>query len=99
MLKKVIWSPLAEKDFAAILDYLFKEWDIKVANNFIDKTDKLITHISINPKQFQLLNKEIKIRKCVISKHNTIFYRESKNSIEIVRIFDTRQNPMKLKLE
>jgi plasmid stabilization system protein ParE len=38
MPKQIIWSPLAENDFANILDYLDKNWDRKVASNFIDLT-------------------------------------------------------------
>ena len=36
MPKKIIWSSLSEKDFSNIMSYLNKEWDAKVANQFID---------------------------------------------------------------
>jgi plasmid stabilization system protein ParE len=35
MPKQIIWSPLSEKDFAKILEYLDNEWDDKVSNQFI----------------------------------------------------------------
>ncbi len=63
MPKQIIWSPLSEKDFANILEYLFDEWDDKVSNQFIDITDNILDQISNNPKQFPLINKKNKVRK------------------------------------
>jgi plasmid stabilization system protein ParE len=97
MPKQVIWSPLAENDFSSILQYLQDNWESKVVSIFIEVTDKLISQIVINPKQFPVIRKSEKIRKCVITKHNTLFYRERKDYIDILRIFDNRQDPKKLK--
>jgi len=96
MAKQVIWSPLSEKDFEKIIDYLKRDWDNKVVEKFIDITDQLIYQISINPKQYPIINKSKRIRKCVITKHNTLFYRDRKDYIDILRIFDSRQDPRKL---
>jgi len=98
MHKKIIWSSLAEKDFSIILNYLFSEWNSTIAYNFVDKTDELLHQISKNPKQFPSVSKKRGIRKCVISKHNTLYFRVNKNEINLLRIFDTRQNPNKLKI-
>jgi len=96
MHKQVIWSPLSENDFTSILEYLENNWDVKATQRFIEITDELVGQISINPKQFPLINKKKKIRKCVITKHNSLFYRERKNYVHILRIFDNRQDPKKL---
>ena len=96
MPKQVIWSLLSEKDFENIIDYLKRDWDNKVVEKFIDITDQLIYQISINPKQYPIINKSKRIRKCVITKHNTLFYRDRKDYIDILRIFDSRQDPRKL---
>jgi plasmid stabilization system protein ParE len=93
MLKPIIWSPLSENDFANILTYLNKNWDDKVASNFIDLTENILNQISINPKQFPIIYKRKKVRKCVLTKHNSLFYRDGKTNIEILRIYDTRQDP------
>ena len=73
MPKQIIWSPLAENDFSNILDYLDKNWDKKVASNFIDLAENTINQISINPKQFPIIFNKKKIRECVLTKHNTLF--------------------------
>ena len=93
MPKKIIWAPLAENDFAAILEYLDINWDSKVALNFIELTENVIDQISINPKQYPVIFKKKRIRKCVLTKHNSLFYRDSRSQIEILRIYDTRQDP------
>ncbi len=94
MTKQIIWSPLSQKDFVLILDYLQNYWDNKVVQVFIEITERSIEQISNNPKQFPLINKNV--RKCVLTKHNTLYYRDSKESIDILRIFDNRQDPQKM---
>jgi plasmid stabilization system protein ParE len=93
MSKQIVWSPLSENDFSGILNYLNKNWGEKVAAQFIDLTESILTQISINPRQFPVIHKKKKIRKCVLTKHNTLFYRDSKFQIDILRIYDTRQDP------
>jgi plasmid stabilization system protein ParE len=96
MHKPIVWSPLSENDFANILEYLNKNWGVKVASNFINLTDHFINQISINPRQFPISYRRKKIRKCVMTKHNTLYYRDVKANIEILRIYDTRQDPNSL---
>jgi plasmid stabilization system protein ParE len=99
MSKPIIWSPLAENDFESILDYLQIHWENKVVSDFIVITEGVISQIATNPTQFPLINKKKQVRKCVITKHNTLFYRNRKDYIDILRIFDTRQDPHKLKFQ
>ena len=96
MPKQIIWAPLAEADFAAILEYLDKNWDSKVATSFIDLTENAIDQISVNPKQYPVIFKKKQIRKCVLTKHNSLFYRDSRSQVEILRVYDTRQDPNSL---
>jgi plasmid stabilization system protein ParE len=96
MPKPIIWSPLSENDFIDILDYLKENWDDKVVEGFIELISSSLSQISINPKQYPVIYKSKKIRKCVLTKHNTLFYRDRKDCVDILRIFDTRQDPKKL---
>mgnify|MGYP007032572337 CR=1 FL=1 len=96
MLKPVKWSSFAEKDFALVLEYLTSKWGVSVALDFIEKTEKCVTLIQQNPKQFPFLSKELLIQRCVVTRHNTLYYRETEEKIEILRLYDTRQNPRTL---
>jgi plasmid stabilization system protein ParE len=98
MRKPIRWSSFAENDFALILEYLNSKWNKTVCNNFIEIVDTNLLLIQKNPKLFPFLNKELNIRKCVITKHSTLFYRDKENKIEILRLYDNRQNPNTLKL-
>ena len=96
MPKPIVWSPLSENDFENILDYLEKNWEARVASNFIDLAENILNQIGENPKQFPICYKRKRIRKCVLTRHDTLFYREGKSNIEILRIYDTRQDPNSL---
>ena len=96
MAKNVIWSPAAEKDLETVLNYLQSKWSNQILNRFINKIDDNIGLIIVDPKIFPLINEKLKIRKSVITKHNTLYYRETPKSIQIVRLFDSRQDPQKL---
>ncbi len=99
MSKQVIWSPQSENDFSDILEYLAQNWNKRIVLKFIDIVDELINQISSNPKQFPIIQKQKKIRKCVITKHNSLYYREIKEFVDILRIYDNRQDPRKLKFK
>ena len=95
--KPVEWTELATFDYNAILDYLHRNWGHKVISNFALLTDKTIEHISCNPRVYRYTNKKMRIRRCVLSKHNSIYYIVKKDRIQIVRIYDNRRDPKKLK--
>ena len=97
MPKQVIWSPQSENDLSSILEYLQEHWEKQVLNKFIDIVDEVVKQISLNPKQFPIIQKQRKIRKCVITKHNSLYYRDRKGFVDILRIYDNRQDPRKLK--
>ncbi len=97
MPKKIIWSPDSERDLEIILEYLSDEWESSVAVKFLDIMEDLTKQISINPRQFPLIHNRLNIRKCVITKHNTLYYRNGRTHVELLRIYDTRQDPEKLK--
>ncbi len=97
MHKPVKWSSLADNDFAKLLEYLEIRWNKNVCVLFINKLEFCIDLIQKNPNHFPYFNSELQIRKCVITKQNTLFYRETFSRIEILRLYDTRQNPDTLK--
>lgn len=97
MAKRIIWSPAAEEDLELITSYLFKNWNDKVVNSFLDKLENSILLLSQFPLMFPCINREYGIHKCVVTKHNTLFYRLKKDHVELLRLFDTRQDPDKLK--
>lgn len=97
MTRKIVWSPLAKQDYDNILSYLYQNWGFDTVVKFMDNTEGYLQQIINNPKQFHMNRKKEKIRKCVISKQNSLYYTEENNLIYILRIFDNRQNPKEIK--
>lgn len=98
---KVYLSIIAETKLLKLSQYLLEKWSLETKNNFIKKLSSKINQISSQPKSCPLSNEFKGLYKCVVTKQTTFYYRilENKNEIEIITIFDTRQNPEKLKKE
>jgi hypothetical protein len=53
--------------------------------------------IQKDPEIFPKSEANKKIRKCVISKQTTLYYNFNNQEIRLLSLFDTRQNPSKIK--
>jgi len=96
MAREVILTPLAEINYEGVVKYLVNNWSTRVAENFITRFEKICELLVENPGIFPYYNKAQKIQKCVLTKHNVIYFKSTPNAIKILTIFDTRQNPDKL---
>lgn len=99
MKHEVRLSKRAMKRLDKLLVYLEKEWSIKIKNDFIVKLDKSLKQIQKLPYSFPESEKVKGLRKCVVTKQTTIFYKYTETSIYIVAIFDNRQSPKSLENE
>lgn len=95
----MVISRTVEKKLEKLFEYLIKEWSVKVKNDFVTKLDSTIEIIKNQPEIFPESKKGKGLRKCVITKQTTLYYRYSTKQINIVTLFDTRQNPNKLDKE
>lgn len=95
---RIQWSDTAAHDLQRIIDYLQHKWTEKEIRNFIRKLDSRLELISINPRLFPRTNKRKNVRRSVLTKHTVIYYETSTDTIKIVTLFDSRQDPKKLKL-
>ncbi len=94
MIREVVLSKRAGKRLDILLNYLEENWSKKVKQDFIDKLDRAIEVIQLNPDSFPVsTKKKKKVHRCVVTKQNTIYYRYNSKRIEIIFVFDTRQNP------
>ena len=76
-----------------LLAFLEQEWSLKVKNEFIFKLDKSLSQIQKLPDIFPESDQLKGLRKCVVTKQTTVFYKYFDSLINIVTIFDNRQNP------
>jgi plasmid stabilization system protein ParE len=95
---KVFLSELAENKLLKLIDFLLENWSLKVRNDFIKKLTSKVVQISDQPESCQQSSEFKGLYKCIVTKQTTIYYRINfgKKEIEIITVFDTRQNPDKL---
>jgi plasmid stabilization system protein ParE len=97
-MREVVITPRAQKELNQLFEYFELEWSIKVKNDFVNKLHLVLNIVAKSPESFPITNKNNKFRKCVVTKHNTLFYHYNEKHIVVVAVFDTRQNPKKLKI-
>jgi plasmid stabilization system protein ParE len=96
---QVIFSKRAKVRLENLLDYLKKNWSEKSKNDFIIKLDRSIAQISKIPTICPESKKFKGLFKCVVTRQTTLFYRIKNQTIQVITLFDTRQNPDKLNKE
>ena len=89
----VIWAPSAKEDYAALLEYVEKNFGLDAALELLDNTEKLLEEIAAFPSMFPASDKRKDIRKAVISKQTSLFYRISQDQVQILYVLDNRQDP------
>ena len=94
MAYKIIASKLFQQRVIALNNYLQKEWGLTVAFRFHETLIKVILTLADQPGIGSVSKKKKDVRKILITKHNRLYYRVKDNdSIFLLTLFDTRQNP------
>jgi len=102
MALKIIWSEFAETQLDEIYDYYEKKASTRVAKKLvrgiINESKKLIKSPLIGQEEELLKQRETEYRYLVFKNYKLIYSVDNQNGyIKIADIFDTRQNPTKLK--
>ena len=95
MAAEIRWSDNARKDYKNVVDYLLLEWNEEIALRFIELVEHKIRHIKAHPFTGLRSQGHSDIRSVSITQHNRLYYKITKDLLEIVNIFDTRQHPNK----
>ena len=94
---KVNFSKTAEKNLDDVLNFIEAKWSKKSKDLYLVKFQKAVSIISMNPEIFPKSSVNKKYRKCVVTKQSTLLYSFGANEIRIHTVFDTRQDPNKIK--
>lgn len=97
MAKKIVWTKRALKNLDKTITYLQENWSEKVIDSFVTKTYETLYLLCEFPEIGVTENRNKNIRGLLITRHNKLFYKITKDSIVVLRIVDTRQNPNRLK--
>lgn len=99
MAYEVIFSDDVLKTLDAVIYYLEINWSKPVAERFYYTFFQKVEAVAQSPFIGKLSFRNSSIRKILITKHNALYYEVSENSIQLLQLFDTRQNPVKNKFE
>lgn len=95
---KLYWSERALKDLQNIIEYLSENWFHKEIQNFVRLLDRRLDLIIDNPRLFPRTRKRQNVMRSVLTKQTVIYYAIEDQVVTIVTLFDSRQNPKRLKL-
>lgn len=95
-MRKVFWNNLAKADYYQIVDYLIDNWGESSAQNFIDDVYKIESILESGKVDFEITNRK-NIRRCVLSKQVTLFYKTYDiDSVEFLRFWNNYQDKRKM---
>ncbi|KAA6311085.1 hypothetical protein EZS27_037721 [termite gut metagenome] len=87
----VEWSDPATKDFDNTVRYLEENWNDKVVSKFVRDIRKEVSRLAVFPFAFPVTLRKKDVRRCVVSKTNSIYYSVKGNIILILAISDNRR--------
>ena len=94
---KIRWTEEATKNLEGIIVYLETNWTTKELIKFFQKFEKQLIILSNFPEAYSISQKKRRIHRCVLTKNLSIYYKVTNDSIFLLSLFDTRQDPAKLK--
>lgn len=102
MLLKIVWSEFAEFQLDEIYAYYKKNAGVTIANKLlrgiINEPNKLIKSPQIGQKEALLQHREVEYRYLIFKNYKLIYSVDNENGfVKIADVFDTKQNPIKLK--
>jgi plasmid stabilization system protein ParE len=96
---KIRLSSLAAFKLELLVEYLEEKWSSKVKLKFLKKLESSLNAAAKNPNAFPQSQIRPELRKLVITKQATVLYLIDSDSIFVITIFDTRQDPSEIDKE
>lgn len=94
---QVEFSKISVIKLELIHEYLLEEWGVKSAKKFISILDSKIEAIKKHPYRFPPSTYDKSLRKCDVTKHNCFLYEIENQTIYVVNLIDSRQNPLTIR--
>jgi plasmid stabilization system protein ParE len=99
---KLNWTEYSRKELRKIFLYYKSSSNLKMARNKVEEISKEVLILEkfpfIGQKEELLVDREEEFRYFLYENHKIIYYVDlEKNLVEIVDIFDCRQEPLKIK--
>jgi len=96
-MRKIIFSRRSKLQLEELVEYLEYRFSLLTKEKFISRLDSFVGLIQRDPEIFPKSKANKDVRKCVISKQTTLYYNFNNQEIRLLSLFDTRQDPTKIK--
>jgi len=90
---KIIWTNHALSELKEIIEYLESNWTHKEISRLFRKIEKSIGQIERNPLMYPKTEKRESVRRAVLTRQLTLYYKTDNNFIYILSLFDNRRDP------
>jgi plasmid stabilization system protein ParE len=102
MALKVFWTDFAKSSLHEIFDYYKNKAGVRISHKLIEgiiKSTEILLNQPLTGQKEEMLNDRSEGFRYLIYKNYKIIYwiNQSSQKIEIVDVFDTRQDPLKIK--
>lgn len=91
----ITWDKEAKETYFKTLEYLAKEFSLQSAENLIEAIEQTIERIRDYPTSFRQSSVDSSVRFILVGRNRRLYYRLRGNTIRIIFLFDTRQDPKK----
>jgi len=96
---RIFWTDFALEELEKTIEYLKENFSEKELKNLAESIEENLILISKNPNLYQVSEAKKDLRRIVILRYNSLYYRIKNDTIEIISFFSNRQNPRKKNLE
>lgn len=90
---EVRWTLIAASEYEATINWLLENWNEKIAAKFRDDVWNKIQRLTKSPFIGRPSEQLTDCRQTLVLPYHVIIYKIFASHMEIVRVFDTRQNP------
>tara|TARA_R110002050_G_scaffold266251_1_gene407578 strand:- start:221 stop:529 length:309 start_codon:yes stop_codon:yes gene_type:complete len=96
---EIVWTKLASVTYKEVFENLEWRWTKKEMKNFNDLTNSLLEKVKNKQVVHPFGNKKLGVRKAIVHKNVSLFYKEDRNNnkIYLITFFNNRMNPKTLK--
>jgi hypothetical protein len=96
---EIVWTKLASVTYKEVFENIEWRWTKKEMKNFNDLTNSLLEKVKNKQVVHPFANKKLGVRKAIVHKNVSLFYKEDRNNnkIYLITFFNNRMNPKILK--
>ncbi|SRR6185312_2036205 len=95
MVAQIIVTKKFRQNVIETYDHILKTFSSKTASLFLDRLERRIEFIATHPEAGKSSLKRKNVRCVLLPPHNQIYYPFENDTVEMLHLFDMRQNPNK----